>query len=200
MKSHLIVLVLLLSSIIPMSAQTRLGTVPWDVHYSALDSLLFGDGYIDDETVITMNPWTDSVLCLKCIFGLNPKNSELRYLVYNWKSRDITTYRCQSPDGIIVEVSLELSRLINNAVYSSAPGNYGIGIDTPRIYFYSWEHSAMCNWPPKQDGDNCDRLARLIAKVEKAVQENDLESIEKLRPEIRSLTEVFEELRAAVKD
>ena len=61
MKSHLIVLVLLLSSIIPMSAQTRLGTVPWDVHYSALDSLLFGDGYIDDETVITMNPWTDSI-------------------------------------------------------------------------------------------------------------------------------------------
>ena len=58
----------------------------------------------------------------------------------------------------------------------------------------------MCNWHPKQDGDNCDRLVRLIAKVEKAVQENDLESIEKLRPEIRSLTEVFEELRAAVKD
>ena len=189
MKSHLIVLVFLLSCIIPMSAQTRLGTVPWDTRRSALDSLLLGDGYID-ATVITRNPWTDSVLCLKCFFD----QCELRKLVYNWKSRDITTYRCPVSGDIFVEVS----HLIDNAVYSSAPGNYSIGIDTPIIYFYSWEHSAMCKWPPKQDGDNCDRLVSLISKVMDAVQDNDLESIEKLRPEIRSLTEIFNELRAAV--
>ena len=193
MKSHLIVFVLLLSSIIPMSAQTRLGTVPWDKYRSASDSLLLGKDYINGA-VITTNPWTDSVLCLKCIYNL--PESELRYLVYNWKSRDITTYRCQ----VSFEIFDEISALIDSAVYSSIPDNYGIGIDTPKIWFYWFEHSAMCNWPPKQDGDNCDRLVRLIKKVEKAVQNNDLESIEELRPEIKSLTVIFNELRAAVKN
>ena len=195
MKSQLIVLALLLSSIIPMSAQTRLGTVPWEIYWyrSAADSLLLGDDYINGSVIIK-SPWASSLTCLKCHFNLYPNKCELRYLVYDRKSRDITTYRCPVPEDIFDEVS----DLIESAVYSSVPDNYGAGIDAPCIYFYWYEFSAMCDWPPKQDGDNCDRLVSLISKVMDAVKDNDLESIEKLRPEIKSLTEIFNELRAAV--
>ena len=197
MKSHLIVFVLLLSSIIPMSAQTRLGTIPWDRYWyrSAADSLLLEDDYINGS-VILESPWASSLTCLKCHFDLYPNKCELRYLVYDRKSRDITTYRCPVSEDIFDEVSV----LIESAVYSSVPDNYGIGIDAPWIEFYWYEHSAMCDWPPKQDGDNCDRLVSLISKLMHAVQDNDLESIEKLRPEIKSLAEIFNELRAALEN
>jgi hypothetical protein len=105
------------------------------------------------------------------------------------------TYR----STISSETFLELSELITSAVYASVPGSIVYGADGVFYEFLSGESlSAECWWPSLQSDSNCGRLVSLIQRVEHAVREDESESIEELRPEITSLTEVFKELRAAV--
>ena len=206
MKSHLIILTLLLSSIIPMSAQTRLGTTPRiinraDNYYYALDSLFLGEEYSNTllgVAMITNNAFGGSAACLRTNYDSARRKYELVYLVRNRNRKgrkEVKTYRCT----ISSEIYLELTELITSAVDASIPGSIVYGADGVTFEFLEGTFfSAEC-WSPSLDS-NCGRLASLMEKVEIAVRDKDSESIEELRPEIKRQTEVFKELRAAVEN
>ena len=208
MKRPLIIFVLLFSSILSLSAQTRLGTVPRSINradnpYYALDSLLLGEEYshtLMGVAMITKNALGGSAACLRSNHDPARKRYELVYLVYNQdrKGREkVKSYRCTIPS----ETFFELSVLITNAVYASAPGSIVFGADGVFYEFLDGESlSAVCWWPSLQNDSNCGRLVSLFQKVENAVRDNDPESIEELRPEIRNLTEAFDKLRAPIDD
>lgn len=129
MKRPLLILALLFSSIFSLSAQTRLGTVPRSINradnpYYALDSLFLGEEYSNTFmgfAMITKNAFGGNT-CLRSNYDSARKRYELVYLVYNQgrKGREkVKTYRCT----ISSETFLELSELITNAVYASAPGS-----------------------------------------------------------------------------
>ena len=207
MKRHLLILVLLFSSIFSLSAQTRLGTVPRSINradnpYYALDSLFLGEEYSNTfmwVAMITKNAFGGNT-CLRSNYDSARKRHELVYLVCNQdrKGRQkVKTYRCTIPS----ETFLELSVLITNAVYASAPGSVVFGADGVFYEFLSGESiSAVCWWPSLQSDSNCGRLVSLFQKVQNAVRDNDSASIEELRPEIKSLAEVFDKLRAPIED
>ena len=206
MKRPLIIFALLFSSILSLSAQTRLGTVPRSINradnpFYALDSLFLGEEYSNTlmgVAMITKNAFGNSAACLRSNYDSARKRYELVYLVYNQerKGREkVKIYRCTIPS----ETFLELSELITNAVYASAPGSIVFGADGVFYEFLSGESlSAVCWWPSLQSDSNCGRLVSLFQKVENAVRDNDSKSIEELRPEIKSLTEVFDKLRAPI--
>ena len=134
MKSPLLILALLFSSIFSLSAQTRLGTVPRSINradnpYYALDSILLGEEYSNTYmgvAMITKNALGGSAACLRSNYDSVRKRYELVYLVYNHdrKGREkVITYRCTIPS----DTFLELSELITNAVYASAPGSVVFG-------------------------------------------------------------------------
>ena len=205
MKRPLIILTLLLSSIFSLSAQTRLGTTSRiinraDNHYYALDSLFLGKEYSNTllgVAMITKNAFGSSA-CLRSNYDSASNRYELVYLVRNREGqKEMKTYR----STISSETFLELSELITSAVYASVPGSIVYGADGVFYEFLSGESlSAECWWPSLQSDSNCGRLVSLIQKVEHAIREDESESIEELRPEITSLTEVFKELRAAVEE
>ena len=147
--------------------------------------------------MITKNALGGSAACLRSNYDSVRKRYELVYLVYNHdrKGREkVKTYRCTIPS----ETFLELSVLITNAVYASAPGSIVFGADGVFYEFLSGESiSAVCWWPSLQSDSNCGRLVSLFQKLQNAVRDNDSESIEELRPEIKSLTEVFDKLEGA---
>lgn len=207
MKSPLIILTLLFSSIFSLSAQTRLGTAPRSINradnpYYALDSLFLGEEYshtLLGVAMITKNAF-GSDTCLRSNYDSSTKRYELVYLVCNQERKGrqkVNSYRCT----ISSDTFLELSELITNAVYASAPGSVVFGADGVFYEFLSGESiSAECWWPSLQSDSNCGRLVSLFQKVENAVKDTDSESIEELLPEIKALTEVFKELRAAVEN
>ena len=206
MKRPLLILAFLFSSIISLSAQTRLGTVPRSINradnpYYALDSLFLGEEYSNTlmgVAMITKNALGGSAACLRTNYDSARKRYELVYLVCNQerKGREkVKTYRCT----ISSETFLELSELITNAVYASAPGSIVFGADGVFYEFLDGESlSAECWWPSLESDSNCGRLVSLFQKLQNAVRDNDPESIEELRPEIKSLTEVFDKIRAAI--
>ena len=206
MKRPLLILALLFSSIFSLSAQTRLGTVPRSINradnpYYALDSLFLGEEYSNTFmgfAMITKNAFGNSASCLRSNYDSARKRYELVYLVYNQdrKGREkVKTYRCT----ISSDTFLELSELITNAVYASAPGSIVFGADGVFYEFLDGESlSAECWWPSLESDSNCGRLVSLFQKLQNAVRDNDPESIEELRPEIKSLTEVFDKIRAAI--
>ena len=206
MKRPLLILAFLFSSIISLSAQTRLGTVPRSINradnpYYALDSLFLGEEYSNTlmgVAMITKNALGGSAACLRTNYDSARKRYELVYLVCNQerKGREkVKTYRCT----ISSETFLELSELITNAVYASAPGSIVFGADGVFYEFLDGESlSAECWWPSLESDSNCGRLVSLFQKLQNAVRDNDPESIEGLRPEIKSLTEVFDKIRAAI--
>ena len=208
MKRHLLILALLFSSIFPLSAQTRLGTVPRSINradnpYYALDSLFLGEEYSNTlmgVAMITKNAFGGSAACLRTNYDSARKRYELVYLVCNQGRRGrekVKTYRCTIPS----ETFLELSELFSSAVYASIPGGVVFGADGVFYEFLDGESlSAECWWPSLESDSNCGRLVSLIQKLQNAVRDNDPESIEGQRPEIKSLTEVFSELRAAVEN
>ena len=208
MKSPLLILALLFSSIFSLSAQTRLGTVPRSINradnpYYALDSLFLGEEYSNTlmgVAMITKNALGGSAACLRSNYDSARKRYELVYLVYNHdrKGREkVKTYGCTIPS----DTFLELSELITNAVYASAPGSVVFGADGVFYEFLSGESiSAVCWWPSLQSDSNCGRLVSLFQKLQNAVRDNDSESIEELRPEIKNLTEVFDKLRAPIEE
>lgn len=148
--------------------------------------------------MITKNAFGNSAACLRSNYDSARKRYELVYLVYNQgrKGREkVKSYRCTIPS----ETFLELSVLITNAVYASAPGSIVFGADGVFYEFLDGESlSAECWWPSLESDSNCGRLVSLIQKLQNAVRDNDPESIEELRPEIKSLTEVFDKLRAPI--
>ena len=206
MKRPLIIFALLFSSIFSLSAQTRLGTVPRSINradnpYYALDSLFLGEEYSNTlmgVAMITKNALGGSAACLRSNYDSARKRYELVYLVCNQgrKGREkVKTYRCTIPS----ETFLELSELFSSAVYASIPGGVVFGADGVFYEFLDGESlSAECWWPSLESDSNCGRLVSLMEKLQNAVRDNDSESIEGLRPEIKSLTEVFNELRAAI--
>ena len=206
MKRPLLILALLFSSIFSLSAQTRLGTVPRSINradnpYYALDSLFLGEEYSNTlmgVAMITKNALGGSAACLRSNYDSARKRYELVYLVCNQgrKGREkVKTYRCTIPS----ETFLELSELFSSAVYASIPGGVVFGADGVFYEFLDGESlSAECWWPSLESDSNCGRLVSLMEKLQNAVRDNDSESIEGLRPEIKSLTEVFNELRAAI--
>ena len=208
MKRSLIILALLFSSIFSLSAQTRLGTVPRSINradnpYYALDSIFLGEEYsntIMGVAMITKNALGGSAACFRSNYDSARKRYELVYLVCNQGRRGrekVKTYRCTIPS----ETFLELSELFSSAVYASIPGGVVFGADGVFYEFLDGESlSAECWWPSLESDSNCGRLVSLIQKLQNAVRDNDSESIEGLRPEIKSLTEVFKELRAAVEN
>ena len=208
MKRPLIIFVLLFSGIFSLSAQTRLGTVPRSINradnpYYALDSLFLGEEYSNTlmgVAMITKNVLGGSAACLRSNYDSVRKRYELVYLVCNQerKGREkVKTYRCT----ISSETFLELSELFSSAVYASLPGGVVFGADGVFYEFLDGESlSAECWWPSLESDSNCGRLVSLMEKLQNAVRDNDSESIEGLRPEIKSLTEVFSELRAAVEN
>ena len=208
MKRPLIIFVLLFSGIFSLSAQTRLGTVPRSINradnpYYALDSLFLGEEYSNTlmgVAMITKNAFGGSAACLRTNYDSARKRYELVYLVCNQGRRGrekVKTYRCTIPS----ETFLELSVLITNAVFASVPGSIVFGADGVFYEFLDGESlSAECWWPSLESDSNCGRLVSLIQKLQNAVRDNDSGSIEGLRPEIKSLTEVFNELRAAVEN
>lgn len=208
MKRPLIIFVLLFSGIFSLSAQTRLGTVPRSINradnpYYALDSLFLGEEYSNTlmgVAMITKNAFGGSAACLRSNYDSARKRYELVYLVCNQGRRGrekVKTYRCTIPS----ETFLELSVLITNAVFASVPGSIVFGADGVFYEFLDGESlSAECWWPSLESDSNCGRLVSLIQKLQNAVRDNDSGSIEGLRPEIKSLTEVFNELRAAVEN
>ena len=206
MKRSLIILALLFSSIFSLSAQTRLGTVPRSINradnpYYALDSLFLGEEYSNTlmgVAMITKNALGGSAACLRSNYDSARKRYELVYLVCNRERKGrqkVKTYRCTIPS----ETFLELSVLITNAVYASAPGSIVFGADGVFYEFLDGESlSAECWWPSLESDSNCGRLVSLFQKLQNTVRDNDPESIEELRPEIKSLTEVFDKLRAPI--
>lgn len=207
MKSPLLILALLFSSIFSLSAQTRLGTTPRiinraDNHYYALDSLLLGEEYSNTllgVAMITKNAFGSNA-CLRSNYDSAKKRYELVYLVCNQDRKGrkkVTSCRCT----ISSETFLELSELITNAVFASVPGSIVFGADGVFYEFLSGESiSAVCWWPSLQSDSNCGRLVSLFQKLQNAVRDNDSESIEELRPEIKNLTEVFDKLRAPIEE
>jgi len=205
MKHSLIILTLLFSSIFSLSAQTRLGTTPRiinraDNHYYALDSLFLGEEYSNTllgVAMITKNAFGSNA-CLRSNYDSAKKRYELIYLVCNQDRKGrkkVTSCRCT----ISSETFLELSELITNAVFASVPGSIVYGADGVFYEFLSGESlSAECWWPSLQSDSNCGRLVSLLQRVENAVQDEDSDAIEGLRPEIINLTEVFKELRASI--
>ena len=203
MKRPLLILVLLFSGIFSLSAQTRLGTTSRIINradnpYYELDSTFLGEEYSNTllgVAMITKNAFGSNA-CLRSNYDSARKRCELVYLVRNRESRkEVTTYRC----AISSETFLELNELVSSAVYASLPGSIVYGADGVFYEFlYGETLSAECWWPQLKSESNCGRLVSLIQKVEDAVRDNDPESIEKLRPDMRSLTEVFKELRAAI--
>lgn len=149
--------------------------------------------------MITKNAF-GSDTCLRSNYDSSTKRYELVYLVCNQERKGrqkVNSYRCT----ISSDTFLELSELITNAVYASAPGSVVFGADGVFYEFLSGESiSAECWWPSLQSDSNCGRLVSLFQKVENAVKDTDSESIEELLPEIKALTEVFKELRAAVEN
>ena len=147
--------------------------------------------------MITKNAFGGNT-CLRSNYDSARKRYELVYLVYNQdrKGREkVKTYRCT----ISSDTFLELSELITNAVYASAPGSIVFGADGVFYEFLEGESfSAVCWWPSLQSDSNCGRLVSLFQKVENAVRDNDSELIEELRPEIKSLTEVFDKLKVPI--
>ena len=206
MKRPLIIFALLFSSIFSLSAQTRLGTVPRSINradnpYYALDSLFLGEEYSNTlmgVAMITKNALGGSAACLRSNYDSARKRYELVYLVCNQGRRGrekVKTYRCTIPS----ETFLELSELFSSAVYASIPGGVVFGADGVFYEFLDGESlSAECWWPSLDSDSNCGRLVSLMEKVEIAVRDNVSVSIEELRPEIKSLTEVFNELRAPI--
>ena len=200
-----LILALLLSSIFSLSAQTRLGTTPRIInraenHNYVLDNLFLGEEYSNTllgVAMITKNAFGSSA-CLRSNYDSARKRYELVYLIRNREGKgrkEVKTYRCT----ISSEIFLELNELISSAVYASLPGSIVYGADGVYYEFLDGESlSAEC-WCPSLDS-NCGRLVSLVQKVQNAVRDNDPESIEELRPEIKSLTEVFNELRAAVEN
>lgn len=207
MKSPLLILALLFSSIFSLSAQTRLGTTPRiinraDNHYYALDSLFLGEEYSNTllgVAMITKNAFGSNA-CLRSNYDSAKKRYELVYLVCNQDRKGrkkVTSCRCT----ISSETFLELSELITNAVFASVPGSIVFGADGVFYEFLSGESiSAVCWWPSLQSDSNCGRLVSLFQKLQNAVRDNDSESIEELRPEIKNLTEVFDKLRAPIEE
>lgn len=207
MKSPLLILALLFSSIFSLSAQTRLGTTPRiinraDNHYYALDSLFLGEEYSNTllgVAMITKNAFGSNA-CLRSNYDSAKKRYELVYLVFNQDRKGrkkVTSCRCT----ISSETFLELSELITNAVFASVPGSIVFGADGVFYEFLSGESiSAVCWWPSLQSDSNCGRLVSLFQKLQNAVRDNDSESIEELRPEIKNLTEVFDKLRAPIEE
>ena len=207
MKSPLLILALLFSSIFPLSAQTRLGTVPRSINradnpYYALDSLFLGEEYSNTllgVAMITKNAFGSNA-CLRSNYDSAKKRYELVYLVCNQDRKGrkkVTSCRCT----ISSETFLELSELITNAVFASVPGSIVFGADGVFYEFLSGESiSAVCWWPSLQSDSNCGRLVSLFQKLQNAVRDNDSESIEELRPEIKNLTEVFDKLRAPIEE
>ena len=207
MKSPLLILALLFSSIFSLSAQTRLGTVPRSInradnHYYALDSLFLGEEYSNTllgVAMITKNAFGSNA-CLRSNYDSAKKRYELVYLVCNQDRKGrkkVTSCRCT----ISSETFLELSELITNAVFASVPGSIVFGADGVFYEFLSGESiSAVCWWPSLQSDSNCGRLVSLFQKLQNAVRDNDSESIEELRPEIKNLTEVFDKLRAPIEE
>lgn len=207
MKSPLLILALLFSSIFSLSAQTRLGTTPRiinraDNHYYALDSLFLGEEYSNTllgVAMITKNTFGSNA-CLRSNYDSAKKRYELVYLVCNQDRKGrkkVTSCRCT----ISSETFLELSELITNAVFASVPGSIVFGADGVFYEFLSGESiSAVCWWPSLQSDSNCGRLVSLFQKLQNAVRDNDSESIEELRPEIKNLTEVFDKLRAPIEE
>ena len=207
MKSPLLILALLFSSIFSLSAQTRLGTTPRiinraDNHYYALDSLFLGEEYSNTllgVAMITKNAFGSNA-CLRSNYDSAKKRYELVYLVCNQDRKGrkkVTSCRCT----ISSETFLELSELITNAVFASVPGSIVYGADGVFYEFLSGESiSAVCWWPSLQSDSNCGRLVSLFQKLQNAVRDNDSESIEELRPEIKNLTEVFDKLRAPIEE
>ena len=208
MKSHFLIIALVLSSLLSLSAQTRLGTTPRiinraDNHYYELDSLLLGEEYSKQVfmgfAMITRNAFGNCA-CLRSNYDYASKNAELVYLVLNQNERVksgkniVTTYRCRISD----ETFLDLSDLFTDAVFASIPGNTLSGADGVTYEFLSGDSfSAECWWPQLHSDSNCARLVSLIEKVEIAVRDDDSESIEGLRPDILSLSIIFKQLRAA---
>ena len=207
MKRLLIILTLLLSSIFSLSAQTRLGTVPRNINradnpYYELDSLFLGEEYSNTllgVAMITKNAF-GSCTCLRSNYDSARKRYELVYLVYKQERKgrkEVNTYRCTIPS----ETFLELSDLFSSAVYASLPGSIVYGADGVSYEFlFGQSLSAECWWPSLESDSNCGRLVSLIQIIENAVRDDAAESIEKLRPEIINLTEVFNKLRAAIED
>lgn len=207
MKSPLLILALLFSSIFSLSAQTRLGTTPRiinraDNHYYALDSLFLGEEYSNTllgVAMITKNAFGSNA-CLRSNYDSAKKRYELVYLVCNQDRKGrkkVTSCRCTIPS----DTFLELSELITNAVFASVPGSIVYGADGVFYEFLSGESlSAECWWPSLQSDSNCGRLVSLFQKLQNAVRDNDSESIEELRPEIKNLTEVFDKLRAPIEE
>ena len=205
MKRPLLILALLFSSIFSLSAQTRLGTVPRSINradnpYYALDSILLGEEYSYTHmgvAMITKNALGGSAACLRSNYDFARKRYELVYLVCNQGRRGrekVKTYRCTIPS----ETFLELSELFSSAVYASIPGGVVFGADGVFYEFLDGESlSAECWWPSLESDSNCGRLVSLMEKLQNAVRDNDSESIEELRPEIKSLTEVFDKLEGA---
>lgn len=150
--------------------------------------------------MITKNALGGSAACLRTNYDSARKRYELVYLVRNQDRKDrekVKTYRCTIPS----ETFFELSVLITNAVYASAPGSVVFGADGVFYEFLSGESiSAVCWWPSLQSDSNCGRLVSLFQKLQNAVRDNDSESIEELRPEIKNLTEVFDKLRAPIEE
>ena len=148
--------------------------------------------------MITKNALGGSAACLRSNYDSARKRYELVYLVYNQERKGrqkVKTYRCTIPS----ETFLELSELFSSAVYASIPGGVAFGADGVFYEFLDGESlSAECWWPSLDSDSNCGRLVSLIQKLQNAVRDNDPESIEELRPEIKSLTEVFDKLRAPI--
>lgn len=208
MKSHFLIIALVLSSLLSLSAQTRLGTTPRiinraDNFYYELDSLFLGKEYSYQAflgfAMITRNAFGNCA-CLRSNYDYASKNAELVYLVLNQNERVksgkniVTTYRCRISD----ETFLDLSDLFTDAVFASIPGNTLSGADGVTYEFLSGDSfSAECWSPQLLSESNCARLVSLIEKVEIAVRDDDSESIEGLRPDILSLSIIFKQLRAA---
>ena len=97
--------------------------------------------------MITKNALGGSAACLRSNYDSARKRYELVYLVYNHdrKGREkVKTYGCTIPS----DTFLELSELITNAVYASAPGSVVFGADGVFYEFLSGESiSAVCWWP-----------------------------------------------------
>ena len=209
MKSPFLIIALVFSSLLSLSAQTRLGTTPRiinraDNHYYELDSLLLGEEYSKQVfmgfAMLTKNAFGNNA-CLRSNYDFANKNAELVYLVVNRDERVrkgqkiVTTYRCSISD----ETFLALNDLFTDAVYASIPGSIVYGADGVLYEFLSGESlSAECWWPQLHSDSNCARLVSLIEKVEIAVRDDDSESIEGLRPDILSLSIIFKQLRAAL--